>query len=123
MTDDRVERVKDAIEEALTDEQGVRIYDAARAAIAECFKWRPIESAPKDGTQILLIFIDGRIESGNWTEATQDGPDEMGWDAGWISDSGFSYPGRSFGNPKYFRKQLSPPTHWMPRPRLPERQE
>lgn len=45
MADDLVERVKDAIEEALTDEQGVRIYDAARAATAECFKWRPIDDA------------------------------------------------------------------------------
>ena len=83
-------------------------------------KWQPIETAPKDGTEILLYNEDGNIESGNWVEAEPDGTDCMGSDAGWMSFSGFTFPGRSFGNPDYFTKQQAPPTHWMPLPEPPE---
>ena len=57
MTDDLVERVAEIIRKspapimALPNESPSRTK--ARATIAECFKWRPIEEAPKDGSPIL----------------------------------------------------------------------
>lgn len=59
-------------------------------------EWQPIETAPKDGTEIL-VFDDGAYIVTPWIE----GDDQSGW---W--DNGFMDP---------------PPTHWMPLPAPPER--
>lgn len=82
--------------------------------------WQPIETAPKDGTPILVCSMDGtrnivqwaRFEGGpgvssravqvrNWQICgDEDGVIDEGWDqgAGW------------------FMEPHSPPTHWMPLP-------
>ena len=80
--------------------------------------WLPIESAPKDGTSILF-YCDGRVESGKWIPSEPDCPEYMGSDAGWMSDSGYSFPGRSFGNPDFYQDAYGAPTHWMSRPAPP----
>lgn len=89
--------------------------------------WKPIESAPKDGSQILL----GRAANeatdtievstvGFWLVGYGDQPDQMGHDDGW-TDLNFAEftPPRSFGNPEY-RTAGSQPTHWQPLPPAPE---
>jgi hypothetical protein len=79
--------------------------------------WRPIETAPKDGTPILL-FGDDRVTSGHWSAPSaiprliyQDGfapePEWDEWEPYWASwDGGFT--------------DDYPPTHWMPLPAAPE---
>jgi hypothetical protein len=68
-------------------------------------EWKPIETAPKNGTRILL----GRFKSDcpmngrcavDWWSLPEDG-------RGWIGFGKF--------NPTYW-----PPTHWMPLPPPPE---
>lgn len=58
--------------------------------------WKPIETAPKDGTQ-FLCYRDGDIANAWWTGDVLGG---RGW----------SYAKWSF------------PTHWMPLPKTPEEQ-
>lgn len=90
-------------------------------------EWKPIETAPRDGSMILL----GRAEDANhdrgaistpgrWHEEDHDGPDNMGHDAGFmdIEYQEFSW-GRSFGNPDYMGGAYQP-THWMPLPPPPQ---
>jgi len=57
-------------------------------------KWQPIESAPKDGTEVLLCSRRGRIASGCWSGA--DRKNKTGF---------WTWP--------YIDQE---PTHWMPTP-------
>ena len=79
-------------------------------------QWRPIITAPKDGTEVLLA-APGRVTYGHWLKPSdiprikyQDGfaPEEE-WDdfePHWMSwDGGFT--------------EEHPPTHWMPLPASP----
>lgn len=62
--------------------------------------WQPIETAPKDGTPIL-VWIDDHVAEVEW--------DEDGWIGVWediSSSSGDDYP-----------------THWMPLPEPPKVEE
>jgi len=68
-------------------------------------EWQPIETAPRDGTGVLLF--DNEIHEGFWDELDYDefrGAPITGWSYGalsWIDDTNFS------------------PTHWMPLPKPP----
>lgn len=68
--------------------------------------WQPIETAPKDGTWVLLydpscdISRGGRIGVGSYEDDFGDGS--------WIFDDTGSIPWEPF------------PTHWMPLPPKPE---
>jgi len=74
------------------------------------YKWQPIETAPKDGTVILVINGE---EEGHYTSSFQIGT--ASWDRSysgyyWLSNAccdGVSY---------YI------PTHWMPLPNPPQQQ-
>jgi len=100
---------------------------ALAALLREAGGWRPIESAPKDGTVVLLYCPQGdgspgstyRVTVGNWEsdpggitehrdlEGRYLGQDESdGWE-GWMSwDGGFS-------------EDTMMPTHWRPLPAPP----
>ena len=88
--------------------------------------WQPIETAPKDGTVIMLgrpgDEADGVAEistPGRWIEGYGDGPDDMGHNDGFmdLEYQQFRCP-RLFGAEKY-RTDGNQPTHWMPIPAAP----
>lgn len=65
--------------------------------LKEQVRWRPIESAPKDGTYILICWVSCRPEVGRWAE--HEGRE------GWICDSDECVPANQHDC-----------THWMPLP-------
>lgn len=75
--------------------------------------WQPIETAPKDGTPILLVGTDGdrsicwwqRPNPHGWASAIKDHPG--GWADDTLDDAGFLDEYRVF-------------THWQPLPPPPE---
>ena len=71
---------------------------AERDALKKDAEWKPIETAPKDGSEILLCGKKGRIANGVWMTAT----DRVG---AWL------WP--------YIKVE---PTHWMPLPAPPSGQ-
>jgi hypothetical protein len=73
------------------------VYHAMLAAA-----WRPIETAPKDGTRVLLGSPEMDAEIAGWAPHTGDKQGRGAWDRG---DGSWVY------NPD--------PTHWMPLPPRP----
>lgn len=82
----------DAVEESLGSLVPKYLYDLARRGAA--VQWRPIEEAPKDGTE----FIAYRPDAGVFT-ASYD-PEQECW----------------FANHGYEDITDDQPTHWMPLP-------
>jgi len=93
-------------------------------AAEEVDPWRPIETAPKDGTEIILGRAEGEEAAavstpGYWQEGYEDGVDYMGCDSGFVDSHHQVFAGgRSFGSEKY-RYAPNQPTHWMPLPSAP----
>lgn len=90
--------------------------------------WQPIETAPRDGTLILLGRAaneehdrDAISVPGRWYDGFEDAPDDMGHDDGFmdVDFNGDFSCGRSFGNPEYQSRGYQP-THWQPLPEPPE---
>ena len=69
--------------------------------------WRPIETAPKDGSEILLAHPDGSMVVGWWREDRTRGK-VCGWSDGWSDGDDFA---------------MTWPTHWMPLPAAPEEKQ
>lgn len=73
-----------------------------------CEKWRLIETAPRDGSYIILGYADSHSEEGRWMgNAGQNHWGEIGWFAT-DDDVLCNHPGM--------------PTHWMPLPDPPTTQ-
>jgi hypothetical protein len=100
----------------------------ARALELPAFgQWLPIESAPKDGTRVILGCPcsdgdGGTSACGYWLDAEEDGIDYMGHDGGFtdVDYQTFS-TSRSFGAPGY-RYAGHQPTHWTPLPPPPTKE-
>jgi hypothetical protein len=72
--------------------------------------WQPIETAPKDGTRILIWDDDeGGYEIGFWSSNHESWLDNDICDG----DPGKYWPGDLLGN------TIFEPTHWMPLPEPP----
>lgn len=82
------------------------IIDEAAACIREMVEWRPIETAPRDGTLILCLYPErhgqGRVSLRYW--AFGDWP-SSGRTEGWSDQH------------RQLRK--TDPTHWLPLPPAP----
>ena len=74
---------------------------ATRAAVPA---WQPIETAPKDGTNVLLLNRAGNMACGMWMES-------RGLGTGWFLRGG--------SGPDLFFNYHHGPTHWMPLPEAP----
>jgi hypothetical protein len=70
--------------------------------------WLPIETAPKDGTSILVYHPDHGWDVAQWQDGEESAPDDPRPDAGWM---GFhTFPGcADFGFEAH-----AVPTHWKP---------
>ncbi len=86
--------------EVLHEDYKAEYRDSMRAALAvvPMTEWQPIETAPKDGTRVLL-----------WRRAIRDQPTPIMADGFWC-ETCWVWP--------YI---LSEPTHWQPLPAPPER--
>jgi hypothetical protein len=92
--------------ESLWDADQMRSY-ALAAVEAERQKWLPIESAPKDGTHILLANKAG-VSEGGWLSDIDHGADwegQIGMAGWWRTD------GTDWTN-----------THWRPLPAAPSQE-
>ena len=94
-------------------QQAIADFEEAKGKIEELEKasqWRPIETAPKDGEEILVMYmhIDTQIvHNGFWLEDPQD-PDSTGW---------WTYLRSEGAREKLEGWRM--PTHWIPLPKLP----
>ncbi len=70
-------------------------------------EWLPIDSAPKDGTEVLLHGPEG-IDIGQWQEEIEDV-----CESGVVVQCGFD---AGFFGRVYAAGCNEPPTHWMPLP-------
>lgn len=84
---------------------GTKLYAAPQPAPqpAKADAWQQIETAPKDGTNILLINRKGNIASGLWQNLPRL--------SGWVLRGG--------NEPNVFFNDHHGPTHWMPLPAAP----
>lgn len=84
--------------------------------------WQPIETAPRDGTCVLL-FVPGEQSQGQWDEELYDGcggepeaPILVGF---WDKDHGRPGPWWQLA---HYSAYCFKPTHWMPLPEPPASQ-
>lgn len=78
-------------------------------------QWRPIETAPKEGDNILVLSLeheecyDGSVTVGFWGSVDSLGGEQFAW-LDWC---------RGIGEDDYWHV-IECPTHWMPLPEAPE---
>lgn len=91
------EKITDDFSIYAEDEEIHRLEDIIKQALRSVMpRWMPIETAPKDGTVILIMKDNTKIASACWSETLNDGS--------WSFTATF---------------QTMKPTHWQPLPPLP----
>lgn len=88
-----------------------RERDEAREAMA----WRPIDTAPKDGKQIIIAVLGGDVGQAFWHDGSEcyGHRGKVGWF--WSEDASQLLTAANADNPPEY-----PATHWMPLPQPPE---
>jgi len=83
-------------------------------------EWRPIKTAPKDGTEIIgccQAIEDGQeVYYGAWTIAWCKNPAH--WRASWDKTPVIEFMSEQFG--EEYKSPDCQPTHWMPMPGAPK---
>lgn len=77
-------------------------------------EWIDIDSAPKDGTQVLLLIAPKWVAAGAWIPG--EGGD-IRWPWKFVD---FTHDGEPFFNGAPHGDQSGGPTHWMPFPAPPK---
>lgn len=80
-------------------------------------EWQPISTAPKDGTEVIVIH---HTDYGDGIMPTTDGPFTASfvrgaWRSSWDNEEVVEY--MDWGGTDY--KSIMAPTHWMPLPSPP----
>jgi hypothetical protein len=108
MTDEQIMQMADRVFSHFDSKAQADALLFARDIIAahEATKpgWQPMGTAPKDGTNILLLNDKGNMAAGMWLNGV------LG--AGWFLRGG--------NEPDYFFNNHRGPTHWMPLPAAPD---
>lgn len=102
-----VEAARDATENPFASAEKVA---TAMILAYEKARWRPIAEAPHD--RDVEIWTPEGLDISRYSERREDGPDDMGHDAGWWGVCTPADPGRSMGNPEYRREPSCQPTHF-----------
>ena len=76
----------------------------------QSMQWQPIESAPRDGTYILLLMVDGNVEKGYFQKSKYNA-----FHGFFIVNNG-DYTDGGYGS-----DYKCEPTHWMPLPTPPQK--
>jgi hypothetical protein len=98
---------------AVFGESPAALLKSIAAGHADSHQWRPIETAPKDGTHVLGLLPGGRVVTIVAAYSVLVGPLKAG--------GGHDVVGAVFsGYSEIERDALCPqhPTHWMPKPPL-----
>jgi hypothetical protein len=80
-------------------------------------RWRPIDSAPRDGTHIWAFTEESQQREVYWEEKEENSPGQPGHEAGWMSNDGNTYPGSFYHG---YDDPIDQPTHWQPLPEPPK---
>jgi len=99
------------------DDQREMMTSVITAALKVAPRWRPIETSPKDGTEIIGVFSN---DYGYQDTPTMYGPWTMAWRGEWVSswDGEQVIQSQSDFGTNYH--EIAPdPTHWMPLPSPP----
>lgn len=96
---------------------GGQFYNPSRQPPAPTQGWRPIKSAPQDGTEILILAhgmaIQARFEPGRWTEETPLAPREYDGPVWCGFDDQVTFEIEEFDLDEHHH---GPVTHWQPLP-------
>lgn len=95
-------------ENRIANAEYVLSLQAEVTALREALEWQPIETAPKDGSEVLLL--DGCIKTARFYERFkryESDPNPL---------SNIWFEGVEYGYPLFAYN----PTHWMPLPKKPE---
>lgn len=102
LADTKDERLRDLVERRLLY-VGNYVFEALAATAPAAEPWQPIETAPKDGTAVIVSAY------------IRDNPSE----GRFVCQAHF-HGGHWWGNPD---ESIYPPTHWMPLPAAPAARE